>query len=1672
MKKLVCLLIVLLTFNMARSQFVVEKLWESTVDLPAAAEARQGAGYDGTIYILDKSAKSIYAYKQNGETIEKSTFFTTTAATGVGCAVDDAGNLIMVLGWAGSNPASAIIIKADGSVSQTINFVLPKPEAATNIGRTDFISAFGDIFSEEGGLIYYYSSGQNQANYVKLTNGGISEADITVGSVLSNNMTTGGTGVNVIKGTETSCISHVRTANWQSCNNGEDAANATPTGAKLSTLGGCIFTIKDIFGAEKEIWAYNTGSVNYDSRFKVRNMTDDEDISSLNDPTSFLFQASTDAVNNAATAGNNASCSNWILSSKIDDKTYYIHQYSPNIGIALYKVYDNTPLPTITIPDIVEGSLSFGEVNLGENSQIALKINAENLIEDLMIASDNDAFAISKATIEQKEGKIIEEEIIITYTPTSTTEESATILFSSKGVTYEILVTGIGIEPIPTSPFVVEKLWESTVNIPLIAEARQGNGYDGTIYILDKSVPCVYAYSHNGTEVERSVYYTTTTATGVGNAIDDAGNMVLTVGWAGSNPAKAIIIKAGGGESKTIEFDLPRLGLTAGNIGRTDFISAFGDMFSPKGGLIFYYSNGQTQVNYVKVTNGGAKETDVTVGSITGDNITAGGTGVNVLKGTEDSFIAHVRSNQWQSGKEGEKAVTATPLDAKISTLGGCIFTLTDSKGNKNDIWVYNTGTTNYDSKFKVRDMTIDADIADKDDKETKIFMIGEGTAIATTAVSNWLTASRINDGTYYVHQYHPGYGIALYKVYDPTYVAPPLPSVQLTGFSDDELAFGDVKIGETKELTFTLSAENLVSDISVWTNKEGFTINPSEITPVDGKIENATFTVTYAPTKVAHENAVLTIHAIDYRKEFALSGTPVKIPLIEPVALEATDVTTNSFKAKWEEAKDAENYELFVWKEIPVIDEDFSEITTGNSNSNTGSSSAWTGNDNFPEVTTVYQAGGAIRLGSSSKVGSITTKELDLSKDNGAFVITLDIKGWTNKEGDLKVTCGDESQTISYTALMANDFETKSVNFNNGTATSKITIATTAKRAYIANILISQKDYLSEESIIVKGTEYEVTGLDAATEYQYCVIAKSINAHDSEKSNIITVKTDEIPSLVVNTLVDKIDKKDGLTSLREAVKYAMEDVEIGALRGTDNKYTITFDPSIFTSENCMITLDATLGAITIESNKFEKAKCELVIKGLDNGINIILDGAETTDAGDTGTRIFFIKENNHVTISNMTLQNGYFQGTGAALHNNGILNMINTTIRNNVSYGGGAISNAGELIVINSTFTENRTMIGQTSVLYSTGNATLINTLIINNKLQAEANTGIAEIGDGKITLLNTLHANATTKFVFENVDSEGYPIVGTDGTYAILEGGEATGIGSYVWHNDDYSAIALSSSATTEKEYVKGTTGADLLIDKDQLGITIEGPAAIGARFAMTQHIITASVNDETQGSITPSGAVKVRHGNDQVFTITPNAHYQISSVKVDGVEVKDNLEDGIYTFNNVIGGHVIDVTFAAIEYTITASVNNEDYGTISPSGEVKVAEGDAQAFTITANSGYEIESLLVDGVEAKDDIADGVYTFTSIDANHTIEVIFAVSTGLNQSELDAFTVYYNANSSSAILSSEALQVDVLDLSGQMLGSYHATTQVSLANIPDGVYILRITLIDGTVTRKIMKR
>lgn len=137
------------------------------------------------------------------------------------------------------------------------------------------------------------------------------------------------------------------------------------------------------------------------------------------------------------------------------------------------------------------------------------------------------------------------------------------------------------------------------------------------------------------------------------------------------------------------------------------------------------------------------------------------------------------------------------------------------------------------------------------------------------------------------------------------------------------------------------------------------------------------------------------------------------------------------------------------------AFSEDFSSIITGDNTTTGGSGSAWTPNSNFTTVNRTYQAGGTVKIGSSSASGFVTTKSLDLSAGN--YTVSFKVKGWTTIEGNLTVTpSGGTARTVRYTQTMNGTFETKSLFFSGGSANTTLTIATTAKRAFLDDIVIT----------------------------------------------------------------------------------------------------------------------------------------------------------------------------------------------------------------------------------------------------------------------------------------------------------------------------------------------------------------------------------------------------------------------------------------------------------------------------------------------------------------------------------------------------------------------------------------------------------------------------------------
>ena len=138
------------------------------------------------------------------------------------------------------------------------------------------------------------------------------------------------------------------------------------------------------------------------------------------------------------------------------------------------------------------------------------------------------------------------------------------------------------------------------------------------------------------------------------------------------------------------------------------------------------------------------------------------------------------------------------------------------------------------------------------------------------------------------------------------------------------------------------------------------------------------------------------------------------------------------------------------------ILQENFAGLTSGDNTTTGGSGSAWAGNTNFPTVDRAYQAGGMVKLGTSSLVGSITSKPLNLSVNGGSFKIDFKVKGWTTVEGSIKVTVSGIAtpQTFSYAAVMgSSSTETKTLSFTGGANNATIKIETTAKRAYIDEV-------------------------------------------------------------------------------------------------------------------------------------------------------------------------------------------------------------------------------------------------------------------------------------------------------------------------------------------------------------------------------------------------------------------------------------------------------------------------------------------------------------------------------------------------------------------------------------------------------------------------------------------
>ena len=138
----------------------------------------------------------------------------------------------------------------------------------------------------------------------------------------------------------------------------------------------------------------------------------------------------------------------------------------------------------------------------------------------------------------------------------------------------------------------------------------------------------------------------------------------------------------------------------------------------------------------------------------------------------------------------------------------------------------------------------------------------------------------------------------------------------------------------------------------------------------------------------------------------------------------------------------------------------------------------------------------------------------------------------------------------------------------------------------------------------------------------------------------------------------------------------------------------------------------------------------------------------------------------------------------------------------------------------------------------------------------------------------------------------------------------------------------------------------------------------------------IITASVIG-AGGTITPSGAVAVKCGEDKAFSFTLNDCYDYE-LWVNGVLTPPDAANnniGYYTFHNVTEDGTIEVRYSLKQFNITVEANPAAGGTVTGGG-TNIACGTTITVTATENPNYYFTNWTTNGVEVSTNVS---FTFT---------------------------------------------------------------------------------------------
>ncbi|WP_164975350.1 lamin tail domain-containing protein [Flavobacterium piscinae] len=436
------------------------------------------------------------------------------------------------------------------------------------------------------------------------------------------------------------------------------------------------------------------------------------------------------------------------------------------------------------------------------------------------------------------------------------------------------------------------------------------------------------------------------------------------------------------------------------------------------------------------------------------------------------------------------------------------------------------------------------------------------------------------------------------------------IPTPELTVSTNTLPDFGNITVGEeSTSQSFTVSGSLLTANALIVAPGD-FVVSTNDVTfssflnlgQTGGNINGqpVTIYVRFQPSFTGATGGDIEISSTGATTQIvSLSGTGVDPIIGAPIAIDATDIQTNSFIANWEEVSGAASYRLDVSTSAT-----FSSLVSGSTTVETftaiggGSSTSyltrsWTGVDGVNWTAFKSRTDQVVNTGDDAITLQNAADAYLISDEieNGLTALSFDVKqNFSGSGGELTIRVFHGAGLATETNLGTFAYSATASSFTSGALniTGNFIIRidnNTAARPAIDNLSFTRNltevpSFVSGyDDLIVNGLSQTVSGLVGNTEYYYRV--RAFDGTTSENSNVIAVttlpETDPLITISEIALPDFGEVIVGTDSSSQSFTVTAENLTEGVLVSASTDFFVSLDDSTYSSS---VVLTQTAGVL------------------------------------------------------------------------------------------------------------------------------------------------------------------------------------------------------------------------------------------------------------------------------------------------------------------------------------------------------------------------------------------------------------------------------------------------------------------------------------------------------------